>query len=209
MAQLLCAVAWAASAHAAGWGGAPQQRPAPQPRPATHTVSQAPATGGNYCRTWTANGGSYWACLPGASGLPGDPGPGGGQAAAPARTAAPAPAATSQQAAAPAATSQQAAAPAASTASTGGSSSQIIEQAFGPYGPGAVAWGQRVAACESGGSATARNASGATGLFQFMPSTFESTPQGQAGASITDPVASAQAAAWMYSQGQQSQWSCS
>jgi soluble lytic murein transglycosylase-like protein len=194
-------------------------------------VSQAPATGGNYCRTWTANGGSYWACLPGASGLPGDPGPGGGQAAAPARTAAPAPAATSQQAAAPAATSQQAAAPAAtsqqaaapaatsqqaaapapaaSTASTGGSSSQIIEQAFGPYGPAAVAWGQRVAACESGGSATARNASGATGLFQFMPSTFESTPQGQAGASITDPVASAQAAAWMYSQGQQSQWSCS
>jgi soluble lytic murein transglycosylase-like protein len=184
-------------------------------------VSQAPATGGNYCRTWTANGGSYWACLPGASGLPGDPGPGGGQAAAPARTAAPAPAATSQQAAAPAATSQQAAAPAAtsqqaaapapaaSTASTGGSSSQIIEQAFGPYGPAAVAWGQRVAACESGGSATARNASGATGLFQFMPSTFASTPQGQAGASITDPVASAQAAAWMYSQGQQSQWSCS
>jgi hypothetical protein len=200
MAQLLCAVAWAASVHAAGWGGAPQQRPAPQPRPATHTVSQAPATGGNYCRTWTANGGSYWACLPGASGLPGDPGPGGGQAAAPARAAAPAPAATSQQAAAPAA--------AAPTASAGGSTSQIIEQAFAPYGSAAVAWGQRVAACESGGSASAKNASGATGLFQFMPSTFASTPQGQAGASITDPVASAQAAAWMYSQGQQGAWSC-
>jgi soluble lytic murein transglycosylase-like protein len=65
-----------------------------------------------------------------------------------------------------------------------------------------------VAACESGGSATAQNASGATGLFQFMPSTFASTPQGQSGASITDPVASAQAAAWMYSQGQTGQWSC-
>lgn len=171
MAQLLCAVAWAAAAHAAAWGGAPAHRPAPQPRPATHTVYHAPI-----------------------------------RAAAPARTA-PAPAATPQAAAAPAAP----AAPAAqtvTTAATGGSTSQIIEQAFGPYGPAAVAWGQRVAACESGGSATAQNASGATGLFQFMPSTFAATPQGRAGASITDPVASAQAAAWMYSQGQQGAWSC-
>ena len=199
MAQLLCAVAWAASAHAAGWGGgAPAQRPAPQPRAVTQTVSQAPATGGNYCRTWSANGGGYWACLPGGSGLPGDPGPGGGQTAAPARATAPA--ASSQQSA-PAAP--------APAAFGGGSSSQIIQSAFAPYGADAVAWGQRVAACESGGSASAQNASGATGLFQFMPSTFASTPQGQAGASITDPVASAQAAAWMYSQGQQSQWSCS
>jgi soluble lytic murein transglycosylase-like protein len=94
------------------------------------------------------------------------------------------------------------------TASTGGSTSQIIDQAFASQGPSAVAWGQRVAACESGGSATAQNPSGATGLFQFMPSTFAATPQGQSGASITDPTASAQAAAYLYSQGQQAQWSC-
>lgn len=90
------------------------------------------------------------------------------------------------------------------TAGAGGSTQQIIQSAFGPLGPGAVAWGTRVAACESGGSASAQNASGATGLFQFMPSTFASTPQGQSGASITDPTASAQAAAWMYSQGRTS-----
>jgi membrane peptidoglycan carboxypeptidase len=30
--------------------------------------------GGAGCRTWTYNGGSYWACTPGSSGLPGDPG---------------------------------------------------------------------------------------------------------------------------------------
>lgn len=88
-------------------------------------------------------------------------------------------------------------------------SSSAIQSAFGPLGPGAVAWGNRVSACESGGSATAQNPSGATGLFQFMPSTWASTPQGQAGMSPTDPNASAQAAAWMYSQGRQSAWSCS
>lgn len=95
------------------------------------------------------------------------------------------------------------------TAASGGSSQQIIESAFGPLGAGAVAWATRVAACESGGNPTAQNPSGATGLFQFMPSTFASTPQGQSGASITDPTASAQAAAWMYSQGRASAWSCS
>lgn len=88
-------------------------------------------------------------------------------------------------------------------------SSAAIQSAFGPQGPGAVAWANRVSACESGGSATAQNPSGATGLFQFMPSTWASTPQGQAGMSPTDPNASAQAAAWMYSQGRQSAWSCS
>ena len=88
-------------------------------------------------------------------------------------------------------------------------SSGAIQSAFGPMGPGAVAWANRVSACESGGSATAQNPSGATGLFQFMPSTWASTPQGQAGMSPTDPNASAQAAAWMYSQGRQSAWSCS
>jgi membrane peptidoglycan carboxypeptidase len=32
---------------------------------------------GHGCRTWTYNGGTYWACTPGDSGLPGDPGSGG------------------------------------------------------------------------------------------------------------------------------------
>lgn len=32
---------------------------------------------GQDCRSWTYNGGSYWACTPGDSGLPGDPGSGG------------------------------------------------------------------------------------------------------------------------------------
>jgi membrane peptidoglycan carboxypeptidase len=32
---------------------------------------------GHGCRTWTYNGGTYWACTPGDSGLPGDPGGGG------------------------------------------------------------------------------------------------------------------------------------
>lgn len=93
------------------------------------------------------------------------------------------------------------------TASVTGSSS-AIQAAFGPLGPGAVAWANRVSACESGGNATAQNPSGATGLFQFMPSTFAGTPQGQSGASIADPNASAAAAAWMYSQGRQGEWSC-
>jgi membrane peptidoglycan carboxypeptidase len=38
--------------------------------------SQAGPSGAG-CRTWTYNGGSYWACTPGDSGLPGDPGGGG------------------------------------------------------------------------------------------------------------------------------------
>jgi membrane peptidoglycan carboxypeptidase len=33
---------------------------------------------GQGCRTWTWQGGTYWACSPGNSGLPGDPGGGGG-----------------------------------------------------------------------------------------------------------------------------------
>lgn len=97
-------------------------------------------------------------------------------------------------------------APVVTTSATG--STSAIQAAFGPMGPGAVAWANRVSACESGGSATAQNPSGATGLFQIMPSTYASTPQGQSGASITDPNANAQAAAFLYSQGRQGEWSC-
>lgn len=94
------------------------------------------------------------------------------------------------------------------TVSAPAASGDPIQSAFGPLGPGAVSWAQRVSACESSGNAGARSPSGAVGLFQFMPSTWASTPQGQAGASMNDPNASAQAAAWMYSQGRQSAWNC-
>jgi membrane peptidoglycan carboxypeptidase len=40
-------------------------------------VGAGAAGGAPGCRTWTYNGGSYWACTPGSSGLPGDPGSGG------------------------------------------------------------------------------------------------------------------------------------
>lgn len=84
----------------------------------------------------------------------------------------------------------------------------MIQDAFGPLGSTAVQWALRVAKCESGYNPAAHNPSGASGLFQFLPSTFASTPIGKAGGSIWDPVASAQAAAWMYSQGRQNEWSC-
>jgi soluble lytic murein transglycosylase-like protein len=85
-------------------------------------------------------------------------------------------------------------------------SSAAIQSAFGPQGPGAVAWANRVSACESGGSATAQNPSGATGLFQFMPSTWAHLPW--AGQSVFDPVANAQAAAYYYQHSGPGPWSC-
>lgn len=89
-----------------------------------------------------------------------------------------------------------------------GSIQQIIIGAFQPLGQTAVNWGLRVANCESSYNPRAVNPSGATGLFQFMPSTFANTPPGKAGGSIWDPVAQSQAAAWMYSQGRQAEWQC-
>jgi hypothetical protein len=93
-------------------------------------------------------------------------------------------------------------------AATPGSIQAIIQNAFTPQGQAAVAWGIRIAKCESGYNPDARNPSGAEGLFQFMPSTFANTPPGRAGGSIWDPTANAQAAAWMYSQGRQGEWEC-
>ncbi len=89
-----------------------------------------------------------------------------------------------------------------------GSVKQIITNAFSPLGSAAVTWGLTVAQCESSDNPDAVNPSGAEGLFQFMPSTFAATPQGKAGESIWDPAASAGAAAWMYTQGRQGEWSC-
>lgn len=81
----------------------------------------------------------------------------------------------------------------------------------------AAAWGAdanqllRVAWCESHYNPSAYNArSGASGLFQFMPRTWaaNSVRAGYAGASVFDPVASANTAAYMFRNGQAWQWTC-
>jgi Transglycosylase SLT domain len=60
---------------------------------------------------------------------------------------------------------------------------------------------------ESRGFAGAYNRrSGASGLLQFMPSTFAQTPQGKAGLSVFDPVAARAAAKWMIGQGRLHEW---
>lgn len=64
----------------------------------------------------------------------------------------------------------------------------------------------RKARCESRYSPGARNASGAAGLFQFLPSTFASTPFGRF--SIYSPYASALAAGWMHAAGRGGEWVC-
>ncbi len=69
----------------------------------------------------------------------------------------------------------------------------------------------RVAWCESRYNPSAYNhASGASGLFQFMPGTFarNSVRAGYGGASIWDPVASANTAAMLFASGQSAQWAC-
>ena len=68
----------------------------------------------------------------------------------------------------------------------------------------------RVAYCESRYNPGAYNTSGASGLFQFLPSTWavNSVRAGFAGASVFDPVASANVAAWMFVRGQAAQWVC-
>ena len=126
-------------------------------------------------------------------------------------TPTPTPAPTPKPAATPApstnsSSSSSASAPAPAPAASG-SIQGDIQAAFSPLGSAAVSWGLCIAQHESGDNPNAVSPSGAEGLFQFMPSTFANTPQGRAGGSIWDPVANSQAAAWMYSQGRQSEWS--
>jgi soluble lytic murein transglycosylase-like protein len=88
---------------------------------------------------------------------------------------------------------------------------QIILAAFAPLGSAAQAWALRVARCESNFNPNAVNrSSAASGLFQFLPSTWAGTPQGKAGRSVFDPTANAQAAAWYYKATGQTggPWSC-
>jgi hypothetical protein len=61
---------------------------------------------------------------------------------------------------------------------------------------------------ESRGFAGAYNrGSGASGLLQFIPGTWMTTPQGKAGLSVFDPVAARAAAKWMIGQGRLREWS--
>ena len=86
---------------------------------------------------------------------------------------------------------------------------QIIRAAFAPLGPAAQQWALRVAKCESSYNPNAVNRSShASGLFQFIPSTWASTPQAKAGKSVFDPVANAQAAAWLYKRAGPRPWVC-
>lgn len=69
----------------------------------------------------------------------------------------------------------------------------------------------RVARCESGYNPNAYNASsGASGLFQFLASTWaaNSVRAGYGGYSVFDPVANANTAAMMFANGQAGQWVC-
>lgn len=81
---------------------------------------------------------------------------------------------------------------------------EAINLACAVYGNCATLWA--LARCESGLSPTAQNHSGSSGLLQFMPGTFRSTPFGRF--SIWSPYANALAGGWMLRQGRRSEWVC-
>ena len=82
-----------------------------------------------------------------------------------------------------------------------------ITDAFSPLGPAAVQWAMNVAWCESRYHPNSVNSdSGASGLFQFLPSTWSGTPY--ASQSPFDPRANAFAAAWLYSHYGPGRWVC-
>lgn len=84
------------------------------------------------------------------------------------------------------------------------STREAIGLACATYGNCSTLW--RKARCESGLYRYARNPSGASGLFQFLPSTFASTPFGSL--SIWSPYANAMAAGWMHVHGRGGEWVC-
>ena len=84
---------------------------------------------------------------------------------------------------------------------------KLITDAFSPLGAAAVQWAINVAYCESRYHPNSVNSSsGASGLFQFLPSTWAFTPEHAL--SPFDPGANAQAAAWLYARDGPSQWVC-
>jgi hypothetical protein len=72
------------------------------------------------------------------------------------------------------------------------------------YGHCSELW--QKARCESKFWRYARNPSGASGLFQFLPGTWASTPFGRY--SVFDPYASSLAAGWMHARGRGGEWVC-
>jgi hypothetical protein len=110
-------------------------------------------------------------------------------------------------ASAPAQTLQPIAAPATAGCNSSACVQALIQQAFAPYGQTGIAWGLRVAACESGYNPNAYNPAGPYyGVFQFLMSTFRATPYGNQ--NIFDATANVYAAAWKYGQGGASAWGC-
>ena len=82
-----------------------------------------------------------------------------------------------------------------------------ITDAFSPLGSAAVQWAMNVAWCESRYHPNSVNSdSGASGLFQFLPSTWGGTPYAKQ--SPFDPRANAFAAAWLYSHYGPGRWVC-
>jgi soluble lytic murein transglycosylase-like protein len=89
---------------------------------------------------------------------------------------------------------------------TGGDIVEIIRQAAREYGQPEEDL-LRVGRCESNLDPRAVNPAGPYyGLFQFLRSTWASTPF--ADRDIFDPAANAQAAAWMWQQGRRGEWAC-
>jgi hypothetical protein len=87
---------------------------------------------------------------------------------------------------------------------SGGDGLAAIYAVFG-NSPG-LSWALRVANCESHYNPLAINrSSGASGLFQFMPSTWNANFAGQ---NIWDPYAQARGALVFYNAGRQSAWTC-
>jgi len=82
----------------------------------------------------------------------------------------------------------------------------FIAKAANKYGQSQKAM-ERVARCESGLDPCAVNRSGPYyGLFQFLKSTWKSTPYRDR--SIWDPEAQALATAWMWKKGRKNEWAC-
>ena len=83
---------------------------------------------------------------------------------------------------------------------------EIIEDAADRYNQSRRAM-VRVARCESGLDPYAKNPDGPYyGLFQFLPSTWRSTPYRND--DWYDPKANARAAAWMWKEGRRNEWAC-
>jgi len=87
---------------------------------------------------------------------------------------------------------------------------EVIDAAAARYGVSA-AWLRRVAWCESTWRPWVTGRSGEMGLFQYLPSTYAwmSVAAGWAGSNPYDATASANVAAWAFSRGYASHWSCS